>query len=92
MKSIALKLNAAPKVKSLGLSQKLPAPVASVFGADDSDSEEEMPVEAKMRMKNVGRETITSSGPNSFGKTRQGFTDTKKLYEKNMHKPLFDGK
>lgn len=92
VKSIALKLNAAPKSKFLGLSKKLPAPVASVFGADDSDSEEEMPEEAKMRMKNVGRETITSSGPNSFGKTRQGFTDTKKLYEKNMHKPLFDGK
>ena len=89
-KNIAIKLGPAPKAKTNALNPKLPAKVASVFGADDSDSEEEMPMEAKMRMRNVGRETITSSGPNSFGKTRQGFTDTKKLYEKNMHKPLFD--
>ena len=89
-KNIAIKLGAVPKVKSAGLNNKRPTAVASVFGADDSDSDEEMPLEAKMRMRNVGRETITSSGPNSFGKTRQGFTDTKKLYEKNMHKPLFD--
>ena len=92
VKNIAIKLGAAPKVKAVSLNQKLPASVASVFGADDSDSDEEMPQEAKMRMRNVGRETITSSGPNSFGKTRQGFTDTKKLYEKNMHKPLFEDK
>jgi len=89
-KNIAIKLGATAKSKPTALNAKLPAKVASVFGADDSDSEEEMPQEAKMRMRNVGRETITSSGPNSFGKTRQGFTDTKKLYEKNMHKPLFD--
>jgi hypothetical protein len=31
-----------------------------------------MPPEAKMKMRNIGRETITSSGPNSFGKTKQG--------------------
>ena len=43
--------------------------VASVFNDDDSSDEEEMPVEAKMRMRNVGRDTITSSGPNSFGKS-----------------------
>ena len=91
-KNIAIKLGPAPKAKPNVLNPRLPAKVASVFGADDSDSEEEMPMEAKMRMRNVGRETITSSGPNSFGKTRQGFTDTKKLYEKNMHKPLFDDK
>ena len=89
IKNIAIKLGATPKAKPTALNAKLPAKVASVFGAD-SDSEEEMPQEAKMRMRNVGRETITSSGPNSFGKTRQGFTDTKKLYEKNMHKPLFE--
>ena len=89
-KNIAIKLGATAKSKPTALNAKLPAKVASVFGAEDSDSEEEMPHEAKMRMRNVGRETITSSGPNSFGKTRQGFTDTKKLYEKNMHKPLFD--
>merc|ERR1712113_1212924 len=86
-KNIAIKLGAAPKVKQIGLSQKVAAPVASVFGAD-SDSEEEMPQEAKMRMRNVGRETITSSGPNSFGKTRQGFTDANKLFERKMKEDM----
>merc|ERR1712106_611507 len=45
-----------------------PKPVSAVFNADSSDSEEEIPAEARMKMRNVGRETITSSGPNSFGK------------------------
>ena len=35
-------------------------------------------------MRNVGRDTITSSGPNSFGKTRQGFTDTGRLFERKL--------
>jgi len=37
-----------------------------------------------MKMRNVGRETITSSGPNSFGKTKQGFVDSAKLFERQM--------
>ncbi|XP_063593623.1 PEST proteolytic signal-containing nuclear protein-like isoform X2 [Penaeus indicus] len=58
---------------------------ASVFGSeDDDDVEEEMPPEAKMRMKNIGRDTPTSAGPNSFGKTRMGFCDSKKIYEKQL--------
>jgi hypothetical protein len=40
--------------------------------------------EAKMKMRNIGRETITSAGPNSFGKTKQGFCDDKKLFEKRL--------
>ena len=47
-----------------------------------------MPVEAKMRMKNVGRDTITSSGPNSFGKTKRGFTDTNKLFERELQEAM----
>ncbi|KAG0712614.1 PEST proteolytic signal-containing nuclear protein [Chionoecetes opilio] len=59
---------------------------AAVFstGDDDDDDEEEMPPEAKMRMKNIGRDTPTSAGPNSFGKTRMGFCDSKKIYEKQL--------
>lgn len=30
------------------------------------------------------RETPTSAGPNSFGKTKQGFCDAKKVFEKNL--------
>lgn len=60
-----------------------PVKVSSVFGQDDSE-EEEMPAECRMRMRNIGRDTPTSSGPNSFGKTKQGFSDTKKIYERQL--------
>lgn len=46
--------------------------ITSVFNIDESDEDEEMPPEAKMRMKNIGKDTPTSSGPNSYGKTKQG--------------------
>ncbi|KAL4714237.1 hypothetical protein ACJJTC_009589 [Scirpophaga incertulas] len=63
--------------------------VASVFNNDDDDDEpEEMPAEARMRMRNIGRETPTSAGPNSFGKTKQGFCDAKKVFEKNLKNAL----
>ncbi|XP_063676398.1 PEST proteolytic signal-containing nuclear protein-like [Bolinopsis microptera] len=57
--------------------------VAAVFNCDSSDEEEEIPLHAKMRMRNVGKDTPTSSGPNSFGKTKRGFTDTVKMWEKD---------
>ncbi len=63
--------------------------VASVFGEESSsDSDEEIPAEARMRMRNVGRETITSAGPNSFGKTKHGFVDAKKLFERQMQEAM----
>uniref|UniRef100_A0A2A4J0B2 PEST proteolytic signal-containing nuclear protein n=1 Tax=Heliothis virescens TaxID=7102 RepID=A0A2A4J0B2_HELVI len=63
--------------------------IASVFSADDDDDEpEEMPAEVRMRMRNIGRETPTSAGPNSFGKTKQGFCDAKKVFEKNLKQAL----
>ena len=46
--------------------------ISNVFNVDDDSEPEEMPVEAKMRMRNIGKDTPTSSGPNSFGKTKQG--------------------
>ncbi|XP_026756136.1 PEST proteolytic signal-containing nuclear protein-like [Galleria mellonella] len=65
------------------------ATIASVFNDDDDDDEpEEMPAEARMRMRNIGRETPTSAGPNSFGKTKQGFCDAKKVFEKNLKQAL----
>lgn len=33
-------------------------------------------------------ETPTSAGPNSFGKTKQGFCDAKKVFEKNLKQAL----
>ncbi|KAL0274727.1 UNVERIFIED_CONTAM: hypothetical protein PYX00_002785 [Menopon gallinae] len=60
-------------------------PTAAIFNNDDDDEEpEEMPPEARMRMRNIGRDTPTSAGPNSFGKTKQGFCDSKKVFEKSL--------
>ncbi|CAB4061476.1 unnamed protein product [Lepeophtheirus salmonis] len=74
------------KLKKKEEKDSLP-PAASVFASSSSD-EEEMPAEARMRMRNVGRETVTSSGPNSFGKTKQGFIDFKKLFEKQLQEDM----
>ncbi|XP_072944654.1 uncharacterized protein [Epargyreus clarus] len=91
--SIGFQKPKAPIKMTLGGSSKAPMPaaptVASVFNADDDDDEpEEMPAEARMRMRNIGRETPTSAGPNSFGKTKQGFCDAKKVFEKNLKQAL----
>jgi len=59
--------------------------VGQVFGQDsDSEEEEEIPAEARMKMRNVGRETITSAGPNSYGKTRGGFIDEAAMFNREM--------
>ncbi|XP_078323968.1 PEST proteolytic signal-containing nuclear protein-like [Crassostrea virginica] len=91
------KAKAAPIKMSLSTQPKEPVPVipktrkvASVFNEDESDEEEEMPPEAKMRMKNVGRETPTSTGPNSFGKGRFGFCDRNSLFQKELKKKMED--
>ncbi|XP_028637813.1 PEST proteolytic signal-containing nuclear protein-like isoform X1 [Grammomys surdaster] len=49
---------------------------------------EEMPPEAKMSMKNIGRDTPTSAGPNSFNKGKHGFSDNQKLWERNTKSHL----
>ncbi|CAK8672648.1 PEST proteolytic signal-containing nuclear protein-like [Clavelina lepadiformis] len=54
---------------------------AAVFNESSDSEPEEMPTEARMRMKNIGRNTPTSAGPNSFNKGRLGFMDTGKLWE-----------
>ncbi|XP_021562905.1 PEST proteolytic signal-containing nuclear protein isoform X3 [Carlito syrichta] len=53
-----------------------------------SSEPEEMPPEAKMRMKNIGRDTPTSAGPNSFNKGKHGFSDNQKLWERNIKSHL----
>lgn len=80
--AIQMKLGAAPKKET----PKLLKPVANAFAGEDSDDEpEEMPAECRMRMRNIGRDTPTSSGPNSFGKTKHGFCDSKKIFEKKLN-------
>ncbi|RNA15604.1 PEST proteolytic signal-containing nuclear -like [Brachionus plicatilis] len=59
--------------------------VTQVFGNNEDEENEEMPFDAKMRMKNIGRETPTSTGPNSYGKIGSlGFVDARKIIEKKL--------
>ncbi|XP_078801245.1 PEST proteolytic signal-containing nuclear protein isoform X1 [Oryzias latipes] len=82
--AISIKLGATkPKEPVPSLPPKKPA-LASVFNDSDDSEPEEMPPEAKMRMKNIGRETPTSAGPNSFNKGKQGFSDHQKLWERKI--------
>ncbi|XP_071371837.1 PEST proteolytic signal-containing nuclear protein-like isoform X1 [Centroberyx affinis] len=81
---ISIKLGATkPKEPVPTVPAKKPG-LASVFNEDDDSEPEEMPPEAKMRMKNIGRETPTSAGPNSFNKGKQGFSDHQKLWERKL--------
>ncbi|XP_071134878.1 PEST proteolytic signal-containing nuclear protein-like isoform X1 [Mytilus edulis] len=97
-KDTAQLIKAAPVKISLSTQKKTePIPVkpqtaaiAKAFNQDESDEEEEMPFEAKMRMKNIGRETPTAAGPNSFGKGRLGFVDRNKAIERDIQKQLED--
>uniref|UniRef100_A0A8C9DV34 PEST proteolytic signal-containing nuclear protein n=1 Tax=Prolemur simus TaxID=1328070 RepID=A0A8C9DV34_PROSS len=61
--------------------------VAVAFNEDDGSEPEKMPPEAKMR-KNIGRDTLTSGGPNSFNKGKHGFPDNQKLWERNIKSHL----
>lgn len=83
---ITIKLGAQKAKETKPVLQKASASVASAFN-QESD-EEEMPPEAKMRMRNIGRDTPTSAGPNSFGKTRQGFCDSKKVFERQLKEKM----
>ncbi|CAK9293363.1 unnamed protein product [Gordionus sp. m RMFG-2023] len=58
--------------------------VATIFNPDNSEEDEDMPFEAKMRMRNIGKDTPTSSGPNSFNKGKDGFVDYERLWEKKF--------
>ena len=71
-----------PKIPPKTGKQKITA--ATVFGGESSDDEgEEMPFEAKLRLKNVGKNTPTSAGPNSFGKiSGKGFIDPRVQWKK----------
>lgn len=81
---ITIKLGATkPKEPVPTVPPKKPG-LASVFNDSDDSEPEEMPPEAKMRMKNIGRETPTSAGPNSFNKGKQGFSDNQKLWERKL--------
>ncbi|XP_070823593.1 PEST proteolytic signal-containing nuclear protein-like [Chaetodon trifascialis] len=81
---ISIKLGATKPKEPVPSAPPKKTGLASVFNEDDDSEPEEMPPEAKMRMKNIGRETPTSAGPNSFNKGKQGFSDHQKLWERKM--------
>uniref|UniRef100_A0A1B0CB86 PEST proteolytic signal-containing nuclear protein n=1 Tax=Lutzomyia longipalpis TaxID=7200 RepID=A0A1B0CB86_LUTLO len=75
-KAIQMKLN------PVGRSDSGKITVASAFNADSDDEVEEMPAECRMRMRNIGRDTPTSSGPNSFGSLVKEESQKKNVEEK----------
>ncbi|XP_041836875.1 PEST proteolytic signal-containing nuclear protein-like isoform X2 [Melanotaenia boesemani] len=81
---ISIKFGAAKPKETVPSLPPKKSGLASVFDDDDDSEPEEMPPEAKMRMKNIGRETPTSAGPNSFNKGKQGFSDHQKLWERKL--------
>ncbi|XP_020794540.1 PEST proteolytic signal-containing nuclear protein isoform X1 [Boleophthalmus pectinirostris] len=81
---ISIKLGASKPKEPVSTVPPKKVGLASVFNEDDDSEPEEMPPEAKMRMKNIGRETPTSAGPNSFNKGKQGFSDNQKLWERKL--------
>ncbi|KAM8976760.1 PEST proteolytic signal-containing nuclear protein [Pelodytes ibericus] len=85
--SISIKLGASKPKEVVPAVVPKKSTVAAVFNEDDSEPEE-MPPEAKMRMKNIGRDTPTSAGPNSFNKGKHGFSDSQKLWERNIKSQL----
>ncbi|XP_022081944.1 PEST proteolytic signal-containing nuclear protein-like [Acanthaster planci] len=86
VKSISLKL--AQKPKEAELKAPTSRAVAKAFAEDSDEDEEEMPPEAKMRMKNIGRETPTSAGPNSYNKSKYGFNDHARVWKKSVDAKL----
>ncbi|XP_065162032.1 PEST proteolytic signal-containing nuclear protein-like isoform X2 [Atheta coriaria] len=88
---IQMKLNSQRPINAASTVARPKISVATAFNQDSDDEPEEMPPEAKMRMRNIGRDTPTSSGPNSFGKTKHGFSDAKKVFEKNLREAMENG-
>ncbi|XP_067946341.1 PEST proteolytic signal-containing nuclear protein-like [Watersipora subatra] len=100
--SFGSKPKMAPVKISLQKAQKSPAEinkavkpvssnaVAAAFNADEESEEEEMPVEARMKMRNLGKNTPVPSGPNSFGKSKIGFSQDYKMYERKLMEEIGD--
>ncbi|KAK3608420.1 hypothetical protein CHS0354_035423 [Potamilus streckersoni] len=85
-----IKLSLSGQTKELPSVLPKTATVASVFNEDSESEEEEMPPEAKMRMRNIGRDTPTAAGPNSFGKGKLGFCDRQKIIERQLMQQIQD--
>lgn len=80
------------KVYNITYMQVVPNPVLNCFFRNAICIKfKTLDVRTKKLFYNQGacyRETPTSAGPNSFGKTKQGFCDAKKVFEKNLKHAL----
>ncbi|XP_033111844.1 PEST proteolytic signal-containing nuclear protein-like [Anneissia japonica] len=81
---IAMKLGAQKPKETEPLAPVKSTSVAAAFNEDSDEDVEEMPKSAKMRMKNIGRDTPTSAGPKSFNKTKTGFQNTARNWERHL--------
>ncbi|TGZ69324.1 hypothetical protein CRM22_003801 [Opisthorchis felineus] len=79
-KSVApIKISLPQQPKRSEPAVELNSKVKAVFNPDEESDEEEIPEEARIRMRNLGRYTPTSCGPNSYGKGKYGFIDRRAL-------------
>ena len=67
---------------------KIGKDVKKVFNDDSDDEEEEIPAEARIRMRNKGRENPVACGPNSYGKSNLGFCDYRVIQEREMEEKV----
>ncbi|CAF1141976.1 unnamed protein product [Didymodactylos carnosus] len=85
---IQIKLNTTAKKPDNSSSIQQPSKklLSPLFSQEDEEEETElMPTEARIRMRNLGKDTQTSAGPNSFFKTKLGFVDRRRLFDKKLH-------
>ncbi|EDQ93125.1 uncharacterized protein MONBRDRAFT_5424 [Monosiga brevicollis MX1] len=83
------KVSTTSTLKPTLLAKRPKLTVAEAFGGDedeDEDEEEEIPAAMRIRMRNVGSETRTSAGPNSYGKSKRGFTWRTRTWETEAEK------
>ncbi|XP_071956389.1 PEST proteolytic signal-containing nuclear protein-like isoform X2 [Antedon mediterranea] len=82
--SIAMKLGSQKLKEPDPLPPVQSSSVAAAFKDSSDEDVEEMPKSAKMRMKNIGRDTPTSAGPKSFNKSKSGFQNTSRNWEREI--------
>uniref|UniRef100_A0A2K6GN06 PEST proteolytic signal-containing nuclear protein n=1 Tax=Propithecus coquereli TaxID=379532 RepID=A0A2K6GN06_PROCO len=87
-KAISIKLGSSKPKETVPTLAPKTLSIATAFNEDEDSEPEEMPPEAKMRMKNIERDTPTSAAPNSFNKGKHGFSDNQKLWERNIKSHL----
>ncbi|CAH8594874.1 unnamed protein product [Dicrocoelium dendriticum] len=65
---VPIKLSLPGQTKKSDAAKVPSTKLQAVFNSDDETEDEEIPEEARIRMRNKGRFTPTSFGPNSYGK------------------------